>query len=244
MFKLFLTFIFWLSFLAGCKENTTGPLNSSQVRLAMKYSTVQATVVPASSRLVIAGINSADSIIVVRARLVLEHIELKNESDSQHIHTQPFVVDLDLTGGLHDFTLSTIPFGTYSKIEFRVHRVDSSDLSHIPANEHALFSDFLQGERSSVIIEGTVFMNGAGQPFVFKSRINAEQELEFHPAIVASESHGLVNVTMVIHSEGWFRNLDGTLMDPREGTNGNQIDNNIKASIRVFEDADHDGNDD
>jgi len=232
-----------LGLLAACKETPTSIQSAGQVRFSTHFAPTAAVAIPSASAMngVLAA---ADSIVLTRARFVLEHIELKGERESLDVRTAPIVTELDLNSAVHEFTLSTIPFGSYEELEFEIHRVDSADLASLPAGDRAPFADFLANGRSSVIIEGTVYVGGAAQPFTYRSRVSTEQEQEFHPPLVVSNTKNVVNVTMSVHSGGWFRAMDGSLLDPRDAANSSMIDQNIKASMRVFEDEDHDGHDD
>mgnify|MGYP001366367564 CR=1 FL=1 len=239
--KQFLILLSLLVLLAACNETPTSVKSAGQVRFAMYYASNAS--IARSAATSFNGVPT-DSIVFTRARFVLEHIELKSERESLEVRTSPIVAELDLSSAIHDITLNTIPFGSYMELSFEIHRVDSADLSSVPAADRPLFADFLQNGRSSVIVEGNIYKGGTAEPFTFRSRVNAEQEQEFHPPLVVSETKSVTNVTMSIQSGGWFRAADGSLLDPRDAANGSVIDENIKSSIRVFEDENHDGNDD
>jgi hypothetical protein len=185
---------------------------------------------------------AVDSITISRARFVLSRIKLKTSADSTNFKTEPLIIELNLNGSVQTVGVVGVPFGTFREIEFKVHRVDSSDFVGSSQTKLAQFADFLAGDRYSIIIEGTVYRTGeTGQAFVFRSRLMDEQKRDFIPELVVSEGSPAVNVTMLISSFGWFRDSGGTLLDPTDGNNESLIDHNLKSSIEFYKDNNRDG---
>jgi len=186
-----------------------------------------------------------DSIVLTRIRLVVRHVRFLSPADSSDIRSLPTVVDLGPATGLEDIFISSLPPGNYDGVRIKVHRVEQSDLAGMAPGETAKFDDFLSGDRYSVIAEGIVFDGGISGPrsFVYRSRIDEEQEWFFAEPLVLTES-APVTVTMLLDSGTWFRSSTGALLDPSDPANENAIDDNIRASIEVFEDNDRNGVDD
>ena len=96
-------------------------------------------------------------------------------------------------------------------------------------------------QRASAIIEGTF----DGQPFIFVTALEAEQELEGR-FVVTDKS---ANVTFDVDSSGWF-SKDGVRLDPSDPANRAAIEANLRNSINAFQDDDgighenHDADDD
>ena len=186
---------------------------------------------------------TVDSIKITRARFVLKEIKLKTSTDSANFKDKSFVLALGLNGVMQDIAVAGVPFGTYRKIEFKVHRVDSSDIRGLFPAETAQFADFLSGEKYSIIIEGVLYKDGqSGQAFTYRSKIDAVQKYDLMPELVVSESNPNVNVTMKISSFNWFKNSSGVLLDPSDTNNEGQIDENLKNAIKLYKDNDRDGN--
>ena len=123
--------------------------------------------------------------------------------------------------------------------------MNNYDLDNFTPAERALFADFLAGERYSMIVDGMVFKNGTGgQPFTYRSRVNEEQKYDLNPPLVITSSNPNVTVTLRFSSKGWFLGLSGVLLDPTDSSNQDIIDQNLKASIKVFRDNDRDGDED
>lgn len=228
-------------FLWSCADSPTEP-TGGQLSMTSFYTV---TAPPAAtSRLAASSVSglAVDSISISRARFVLRDIEVKSTTDSVKLRTQPLVLELNLGSTLQDVGVTNVPFGTYQRVEFDVHRVDSSDLNGMSTSETAPFADFLGGERYSIIIDGTVYSNGdTGRVFQFQSKVDAKQKYDLTTPIVISGTSTSANVTLVINSAGWFKNSSGVVLDPSDVNNESMIGENLKASIRVFKDDNKDG---
>ena len=225
----------------GC-EGSTDPTRTGSISLVSRYSP---TAAPATSLSIAgsnAGVLAVDSVTITRARLVIRDIKLKSSSDSLNFRTDPMVVELNLASANQNIEVKEVPFATYRRIEFDVHRTQQSEISGLPATEQAKFADFLAGEVYSVIVEGMVYRTGqSGASYVYRSKINAKQKHDLMPELTVSEQAPEANITLLISSGGWFRNSSGALVDPTDSNSEGVIDENLKASIRVFKDNNRDG---
>jgi hypothetical protein len=191
-------------------------------------------------------ITGTDTLIVTRAQLVLRDIELKTSATAscddigtgcEEIELGPVLVDLPLIEGAEQRFAIEVPAGSYSRIDFEIHKVgdDPEDLAFLA--QHPEFADI------SIRVDGT--FNSAS--FTFTTDVNEEQELTLVPALVVTDSTS-TNVTVFVSIESWFRTLDGSLVDPATanegGVNKSLVDGNIKESLDAFEDDDGDGRDD
>lgn len=232
--------------LAGCKDSPTSPAAGG----TMKLSVLVVSGAPGAPKIAPAARASAaavDSVVLTRARLVLRDIRFHTSDDSLDYRSAPMVLLLQPGAPLQQIAVQGVPPGIYREVEFEVHRVESTDVAAMLGAERAAFTDFLQGDRSSIIIEGIVYPAGGapGASFVFRSRMNERQEFEFSPGLVVDNAQVGVNVTLRVNAGTWFRSEDGlTFADPRDGTQAQLIENNLKASLRIFEDNDLNGEDD
>ncbi len=234
---LLATGLFW----AGC-DSSTEPGTDGTLSLSAMHSVLPA----GTTRILGKSTGTVAELTVTRARFVLRDIKFKSVGeDSLNFKTAPFVLDLNLAGASQ--TVSSVPakFGEYRRIEFDVHRVEQPIIAGLPADQQAQFADFLAGERYSIIIEGTYTPTG-GTPaaFVYRSKVDAKQKLDLDPPLIIDEGSTEVNTTMLISSADWFRNQQGDLVDPSDTNNEGIIDENLKASIRVFKDNNRDGSKD
>jgi hypothetical protein len=122
-------------------------------------------------------------------------------------------------------------------VDFEIHKLtnDQSD-----AALRQLRPDMLD---RSIKVQGT--WNGVG--FVFESDLDVEQELMVSPPLVV-DAGAATNLTMRVLLATWFRLASGALVDPatanRGGPNESVVKENIKASMKAFEDRDRDGRED
>lgn len=163
------------------------------------------------------------------------HDDDGNDHDCDELRIGPYLLDLPLDNGpARSFTVD-VPAGTYREVRFKVHKANrAEDASFVTA--HPEF------DQRSVRVVGT----WNGTPFVFTSDVSAEQETEFDPPLAVDGTTG-TDLTLFVDLGTWFV-VDGVLVDPGQANDqqplSSQVKNNIKASIRAFEDDDHDGEDD
>lgn len=179
---------------------------------------------------------AGDTVIIESAKLLLKSIKFKTDvEDSLDYKVGPFIVNLDLNGGITQIAANDIPNGTYDEIKFKIHK---------PEDDEAVSdTDFVAGatsdERYSIVIRGTY----NGSPFMYRSKKDIEQELEINPPLVVTDSTNDVNATLLVAPAGWFMK-DGNYLDPSNESNREDIDDNIKRSFKkAMKDNDHDGKD-
>lgn len=179
----------------------------------------------------------AQQVTITSAKVVLGEIEIENSSeDSMDFKSNtPLVVNLDLSGAPTNLGAVSIPFGTYEELEYEITRLTPQDTAVYNANPD------LQGY--SISIRG--YVDGdTNAVFTFKSAIEVEQEQEFSPPLVVSDSSPLVVLMLSIDTRMWFSAGAGTFLDPRDPQNQQAIARNIQASINAYQDNDNDGDDD
>jgi len=194
---------------------------------------------------------SGGSVRITSAQVVLSHIELKSdaacasdanddadeandagdatdhpdanapdtENNDEHdceVQVDPVTVDIPLDGTTKVILDALVPAGTYSG---------------------------LQAKLKDVKVVG-VFTDAAGtdHPFTFTSDAEAELELEFATAVTVGA--GTNNLTIDVDVRSWFKDASGAVLDPTNAANQEAIEHAIRASVRAFEDDDHDGHDD
>ncbi len=169
---------------------------------------------------------AAAGIALTRVRIALEKIELRSRTDDVRVEVAvgPVLIDLsaaELDGKVHRVFDSTVPAGTYDKIEFEIHPLERATT--------AAGADDLLKQRASAIIEGTI----DGESFTFTTAIEAEQEFEGRFVVTDGSS----NVTFDVDTSKWFVK-DGARLDPRDAANRAAIEANLRSSINAFQDDD------
>lgn len=195
------------------------------------------------------------TLVIETADVVLRQIELKRaestvtncsaeapgSDDCEEFETGPMLLPLPLDGTVQQQLTVEVDTGTYGAIEFEVHKV----------GDDALDTQFLQGNPDFQGISIRVTGTYDGASFTFTSDLDAEQETGFaQPLMVtaadAMSPTALTNVTFSVDLRTWFVDPSTAgLIDPRTAVKGGQneglVKENIKASIKGFEDDDHDG---
>jgi hypothetical protein len=125
-------------------------------------------------------------------------------------------IDLPLDGSLVTLPANAIPAGTFRELDVRV---------------------------SSVRLKGTFDT----KPFDVTIAVNAKDEVEFATPLVVTAGTP-TTITMNVSAGMWLVNADGSLVDPSTIATTPSVlaavKNRIAASLRAFEDANHDGRDD
>lgn len=202
---------------------------------------------------------SSDVLVISKAQVVLRKVELEaregacgqgpsaSQADraAQHetnpadheceeFKAGPFLLDLPLNS--IDLVVAVdVPPGTYREVEFEIHKLETGDGTLATSNP-----DFVG---KSIRVEGTF----NGQPFVFTTDLDVEQETVLEPPLVVTQQ-GITNLTVRVDFSTWFTTATGALIDPATanpgGVNRELVKQNIKRSFHAFEDEDRDGHED
>jgi hypothetical protein len=236
--------------LAGC--DSSGPNSASRVEV--NFATrAAAGATPSVASLAVTSpapgtfTDGTNTLVVTRAQLVLREIELEiagaddvpcaaqDDDACEELALGPLLVDLPLSAGPEQTLVVDIAAGTYDEVEFKIHKPsDDDDPTFVAA--HPEFND------RSIRVEGTF----NGNPFVFTTDLNLEQEIELSQPLVVAEN-GSADLTLFVDVAIWFDNA-GTLLDPATANIGQPneglVKANIQDSIQGFEDDDEDGSED
>lgn len=236
---LFLAGLVFTVMFNACQDVALNPWGG-EISMISKYSNA----IPPSERLPKLSVVQldVDSIKITRARFVLERIQFIGDGDSSQFKVRPFIYEPSLTGSYQQILVAGLKYGTYTRVKFKVHHVQLSDLDSLSPAEQSMFADFFAGDDYSVIIEGVYYPAGQGpQLFTYRSKIDAEQQFGLSSPITLTESNPSGNVTMALLSFYWFKNLNEALLDPTDPDNRNEIDNSLRRSIIVYKDNNKDG---
>ncbi len=181
------------------------------------------------------GNHSGSDVRTAGSRIAMSHDDDGNDSDCDELRIGPYLLDLPLGAGAARAFSIELPAGSYREVKFKVHKAtNDSDAAFLTAHP-----EFAQ---KSVRVVGKY--NGVA--FVFTSDATASQENAFDPALVVDGTTA-TDLTLFVDLSTWFL-VDGVLVDPALANDqqplSSQVKNNIKASVRAFEDNDRDGEDD
>ncbi len=242
--------IFVLAACAG--DSATGSGRSGPLTLSVtNRSASTSSALAAAAPITVSG--GANTLVVDRVQLVLGEIELElptadcsgsggasdnsgpgssnGGDDCPEIELDPVLVDVPLSGTATLDLGALVPEGTYRELEFKVEKADDDT-----GPEAAFLRAHPEFRGVSVRVDGTF----NGQPFTFRSALEAEIELEFGTPVVVSTAEPL-NLTIAVDVASWFRGTAGTVLDPTSTANALAIGQNIRLSFAAFEDDDRNG---
>lgn len=259
-----------IALIAACSGEGAGPSGTTQVTFHL--TTRGAAVTPGPIALLSDTLtDGTDTLVIDQVQLVLRDIRFKPEDDDgceehdgdnddsddddsppvaafqgdqdgcRSFNAGPYLLDLPLGAEVTRAFSVAVDTGTYDELRIKLHkpRDDNGDPRDIEfINQHPDF------DKISIRTIGSF----NGQPFVFETDVNAEQEMEFDPPLVIADAVTNVDVTIQVDLTGWFADGAGGLVDPgtanKGGPNDHLVRGNIKDSFRAFRDDDRDGHDD
>lgn len=245
---------------AACGDSATGPGSGGQVSLSLAAGGTGSTqsarrAVPGPSLDVTQTDGQGNELVLDSVKVVLREIELKRQVDDcpddgsgdsgsdddacEEFSTDIRLFDVPLDGSVEQVLTVQAPVDTYDELEFEVHKPDDDDQQGRQfIEDNPAFADV------SIRAVGTF----NGEPFVYETDLNEDQEVQLDPPLVVEEGGDPVNVTLRLDVSTWFVDSSGALVDPREADldSGNSaaqdlVEANIESSIEVFEDDDGDG---
>lgn len=227
---------------------TGGPTTASSVQVSFATRPAGAPLMSVAAPAADTQIVGGTTLIITQVELVLRQIELRradaatcvsgdDDDDCEEFEIGPVLVDLPLTPGASQVFEAEVPPGTYSRVDFEIHKPDDGD----PADQL-----FIQQHPEFAAISIRVTGTYDGVPFVHTTDLDVEQELTLDPALVVAEGVA-TNLTIFVDVSTWYV-VNAALVDPatanKGGENESAVNNNIKDSFRAFEDPDGSGSDD
>lgn len=240
-FKLVPTVLTAAALLGGC--SSSGPSSTGRTVSFMLATRKQAAPAPVGAALVSQTLTSGtDEIVVSSVQLVLRKIELEAatatptctatptpDDDCEEIELSPRLYDVPLGPGADVvLTATDVGVGDYKSVKIEIHKPSGAE---IPGFDGV-----------SIRVIGTL----NGNPFTYDSQLDIEQEFEFATPKSITETQGL-EITMLADLTSWFEKSPGGGfygLTALSSGDHDTVENQIKASFRVFEDDDHNGGDD
>lgn len=160
-----------------------------------------------------------------RVRILVDEAKLQGTANTgvkcdpnAHHESGPFIVDLtgdDIAKGAHrDFSIGSVPAGTYGEAEIEIKPLDPND-KDAGDSSGAEFADF-RATGASLLIDGTY----QGKAFQFAGHFKAEQGKEGPITIDGTTS---VSVPFAVNPNGWFADANGNALDPTDATQHSAI---------------------
>lgn len=217
--------VMFVAFISACDDDKSGGNSIPSLSVKVDYSALAKSM--------------TDTVTIDTAKILISNVKFENSAleDSEEYKAGPFVVRLDLTGGVQNIVVGAIPEGTYDRVKFKIHKPEDDETPPDPEFKIGTSGN----ERFSVIIKGRYH----DIPFVYRTKKDIEQSFQLNPALVVSDSLSDINVTLLVNPSGWFRDEDGNFLDPTLESNEDEIDDSIKDSFKkAVRDDDEDGDDD
>ena len=177
--------------------------------------------------------------------IVLREIEFKRAEDTREcaaageesdacesFEMGPMLLSVPLDGSVKHEISTAIPAGTYDEVEFDIHKVEGE-------KDAAFITEHPEFDKLSIRVTGTF----DAAAFTFSSEMDEEQELKLIPPLSVTDGVA-TSVTLSIDVLNWFTNKSGALVNPTDKEQKDVIKENIKRSLKSFEDKDEDGEDD
>ena len=178
-----------------------------------------------SSTLTVGQAEDGSLLSIEQVLMAVGEIELEGKFEAQEFETGAQLIEIALGGQSTEIAIQDVPAGWYDELELELMRADGAG-----------FAEFDGGEPASILVLGTY--NGAS----FAYRSTATPELEFGvDARIPPGGHARIAIAIDVAS--WFLAEDGTILDPLDLSNTQQIEDNIRSSMEAVaevEDEDHD----
>jgi hypothetical protein len=173
------------------------------------------------------------NIVIDQAKLLVKKVEFEAQGseNENEIEEGPFVINIDLAGGIKEISAGTIPSGAYDKVKFQIHKPDDNETPPDPEFKNGNSGN----QRYSFIIKGTI----NGERFVYKSKKSIDLVVNLVSPINVQNIQN--NITILLTQRIWFL-INGNTVDPRDPAHENEIDDNLKNSFsQAFKDDDRNG---
>ena len=252
--------------------NSTAPLPSQRISLSATIGSAGSPAASGPAMdVIVSGTNG--KVRITSAQVVLSHIELASdaacttdanadandandatdpagqpgasepdaENNDEHdcgVEVDPVLVNLPMDGTTKVILDALVPAGSYSGLRAKLEAVEGDDAGASAfLTAHPDFADV------SVKVVG-VFTDAGGtdHPFTFTSHVEAELAMNFASPVTVGASTS--NLTVDVDVGSWFKDAAGAVIDPTSAANQETIEKAIRASLRAFEDENHDGHDD
>ncbi len=179
----------------------------------------------AEDKPVLAG--AVTAVQLTSAQIVISSIRIKSvgEDTLDFNSPAPIIVNLNINGAAQSIGTLSLPAGTYDETRFKIDQLDSADGAVYTSNPN------MQG----ISIRFAGYVNGfVDSTFMWTTALDEEQVFEHLTAftVVAGQT---TNLSFQFDNSKWFADKAGTFLDPRDGQNQSQIENNVKNAFDIEE---------
>lgn len=202
--------------LSSCKTSTDP---NDEPRLEMQAEMTSSTVTAGDKSETIEGLRLIDSIKIQRARILISRIKLHTAEDGEDdnkgkdVKIGPALIDIQ-RGKISTVFASAIPVGKYEKIKLEMHKFSSSEA--VTYASDPVFGPFAVPEKVTLIVDGSLWVNGVEETFTWKDDETANRWIKFDP-FVEVVSSSTTTVVLNFDPVTAFRvGGGGALLDPKD----------------------------
>lgn len=191
---------------------------NDEPRLIMQTEIATSTVTASGEKSgTIKGFADIDSIRIHRTRVLVSRIKLHTAEDGEDnnkgkdVKIGPAVIDFTKDKVSTIFS-TAIPVGRYEKIKLEMHKFSSSEASTYALD--GTFGAFAVPERITLIVNGTMYVNGVAEDFTWTDDQTSNLWIKFDPFIEVTAS-STTSVVLNFDPAVAFRS-GGKLLDPKK----------------------------
>lgn len=182
---------------------------------------------------VVQGDSQVDSVTIDRVRMLLSRLKFKRDnedtSSGKDVKSGPAVVVFE-RGLIKTLLKEPVPVGTYDRVKLEKHKFSGKEADQY-ANDPT-FGDFAYPERLTLIVDGSVWIDGEQRPFTLTDDATENLWLSFEPSLTVEEGR---TTTVDIYFDGRQAFLsDGTILDPFDSKNRSNLSKNLKQAFRIL----------
>ena len=220
-----------LSLVTSC--STTDPEDYGVVEMSSTIENESVTQTVKGSGEAIEGGTSIDEVRIDRVRVLLSRLKFKRSSDDTSnggidVKTGPAVALFEPGVATLIFE-QAIPNGTYDRVKLEKHKFSSSEADDYVG--HAVFGDFVEPDRVTLIIEGVTISGSETTPFEVRDDATENLWIDFIPSLEVN-SDTEAELDLVFDGLEVFK--DGAvLLDPNQSGDLDKIRKNLKDAFRI-----------
>ncbi|MEO6047526.1 MAG: hypothetical protein ABIQ57_08620 [Candidatus Kapaibacterium sp.] len=218
--------------ISACSDSATAPQSGTgtvQIEGGMSTGSVPFGKTVAGSELE-SGI-SVDSLRISSVKFLISEIKLQSKDAGTEVNVKigAALLVVDQSGSRLSIS-GAVPVGIYNKVSIKIHRLKDDERLTFLTNPD--FGDFIGDDRSSMIISGIAYDKGRPYPFTYGSKI--EETLKFDYADVSVTQSGTSAIVIQLDPVAAFKNKSLAVLDPRDPSNGDEIDKAIKTALKAI----------
>ena len=236
--------------LAACggtavEHSVTAPLTESRTTLSFAGRAPGASFA-APAHDIEQTVRVGNHVLVIKSAKVVMHEAILSGGTAQCEYVScgalldlPVVIDLPLGDGAMQHARLELPAGVYGGVALSLYRLPAGGGS---ASDAQIRAEHPEMAGRAVLVTGT--FDGVAFEFTSEDALAKTIALSRPVMVVGGAS---TNITVRLAIADWFRNADGSLIDPRTaqsgGVNASAVAGNMARGVMAFEDRNHDGDD-